>query len=161
MFGSFRVFVGSWFRRVTCSSGVVFFEFGSRMSDKSAPQTPSRAAGSREDPILGVKVKDFLCAEMIVTSGLLRNVRAGSLLCADGALAWSAAAAKYPSKRLAVKHVKHVKSQWTKRANGQLEADSDDLWHPAARLAVVVDEEIHLATKREPVQRIGEPTAVE
>ena len=61
------------------------------MSDKSAPQTPSRAAGSREDPILGVKVKDFLCAEMIVTSGLLRNVRAGSLLCADGALAWSAA----------------------------------------------------------------------
>ena len=56
------VFVGSWFRRVTCSSGVVFFEFGSRMSDKSAPQTPSRAAGSREDPILGVKVKDiFMC----------------------------------------------------------------------------------------------------
>ena len=83
------------------------------------------------------------------------------MLCADGALAWSAAAAKYPSKRLAVKHVKHVKSQWTKRANGQLEADSVDLWHPAARLAVVVDEEIHLATKQEPVQRIGEPTAVE
>ena len=83
------------------------------------------------------------CAE-IVTSGLLRNVRAGSLLCADGALAWSAAAAKYPSKRLTVKHVKHVKkSQWTKRANGQLEAD--DLWHPAARSAVVVDEEIHPA----------------
>ena len=148
MFGSFRVFVGSWFRRVTCSSGVVFLEFGSRMSDKSAPQTPSRAAGSREDPILGVKVKNLiLCAE-IVTSGLLRNVRAGSLLCADGALAWSAAAAKYPSKRLTVKHVKHVKSQWTKR-------------HPAARLAVVVDEEIHLAAKQEPVQRIGEPTAVE
>ena len=65
------------------------------------------------------------------------------------------------SKHLTVKHVKHVKSQWTKRANGQLEADSDDLWHPAARLAVVVDEEIHLATKQEPVQRIGEPTAVE
>ena len=80
------------------------------------------------------------------------------MLCADGALAWSAAAAKYPSKRLAVKHVKHVKSQWTKRANGQLEAD--DLWHPSARSAVVVDE-IHPATKQEPVQRIGEPTAVE
>ena len=54
----------------------------------------------------------------------------------------------HPSKRLTVKHVKHVKSQWTKR-------------HPAARLAVVVDEEIHLAAKQEPVQRIGEPTAVE
>ena len=30
------------FRRVACSSGVAFFEFGIRMSDKSAPQTPSR-----------------------------------------------------------------------------------------------------------------------
>ena len=62
------------------------------------------------------------------------------------------------SKRLTVKHVKHVKSQWTKRANGQLKAD--DLWRPSARSAVVVDE-IHPAAKQEPVQRIGEPTAVE
>ena len=54
----------SCFRQFVVSSsrvfvGRCFFEFGSRMSDKSAPQTPSRAAGSREDPILGVKVKNF------------------------------------------------------------------------------------------------------
>ena len=64
---SVRVWVVSCFRRFVVSSshvfvGRCFFEFGSRMSDKSAPQTPSRAAGSREDPILGVKVKDiFMC----------------------------------------------------------------------------------------------------
>ena len=61
---SVRVWVISCFRQFVVSSsrvfvGRCFFEFGSRMSDKSAPQTPSRAAGSREDPILGVKVKDF------------------------------------------------------------------------------------------------------
>ena len=43
-----------------------------------------------------------------MTFGLLRNVRVGSVLCADGAKAWSAAAAAYPSKRLTVKHVNHV-----------------------------------------------------
>ena len=54
VFSPVRGFVESRVRRA-----LFFFEFGSRMSDKSAPQTPSRAAGSREDPILGVKVKDF------------------------------------------------------------------------------------------------------
>ena len=51
VFSSVRGFVESRVRRA------LFFEFGSRMSDKS--ETPSRAAGSREDPILGVKVKNF------------------------------------------------------------------------------------------------------
>ena len=59
VFSSVRGFVESRVRRA------LFFEFGSRMSDKSAPQTPSRAAGSWEDPILGVKVKDSLCAHVL------------------------------------------------------------------------------------------------
>ena len=39
--------------------------------------------------------------------------------------------------------------------------EEDDLWHPAAGSAVVVDQEVHPAAKQEPIQRIGEPQAVE
>ena len=126
---SVRVWVVSCFRRFVASS--CFVESRVRrallfLSLASGCQTRARRRHHLGRWFVGgpdsrCKSKRLLCAE-IVTSGLLRNVRAGSLLCADGALARSAAAAKYPSKRLTVKHVKHVKSQWTKRANGQLEA---------------------------------------
>ena len=51
----------------------------------------------------------------ILSSGLLKRVKPGSRLMADGAAAWSAAARTLSAKRFTVHHVKHSRAQFVKR----------------------------------------------
>ena len=55
----------------------------------------------------------------ILSSQLLRQVRASSTLMADGAAAWSAAAATYQKKKFTVLHVKHSKAEFVLRRAGR------------------------------------------
>ena len=55
----------------------------------------------------------------IVNSKLLTKVKRNATLMADGNGAWSAAARSYPAKCFVVKHVKHSKAEFVKKAVGQ------------------------------------------